>query len=166
MEIQEQKQGSGKGLSVNTHRSRLMSLKEEKKDESEDTISSEEAIPMVYRERKVWIREVEGALDGKGLRKEIVRRKAEYEGGGEVKSLTWISRASESNRTRRPLEKKRSLNIQSPSWRGVNPPSPCLSLMKERRPMGATSQPNDESSYHLCAHCARHSVRHLLWLRG
>ena len=58
-----------------------------------------------------WIREVEGALDGKGLRKEILRRKAEYEGGGEVKSLTWISRASEENGTGRSLGKKRSLNI-------------------------------------------------------
>ena len=43
-------------------------FKREKKKESEGTISSEEAIPMVYMERKVWIREVEGALDGKGLR--------------------------------------------------------------------------------------------------
>ena len=31
---------------------------------------------MVYMERKVWIRELEGALDGKGLRK-ILKRKAE-----------------------------------------------------------------------------------------
>ena len=30
-----------------------MSLKEKKKDESEDIISSEEAIPMVFMERKV-----------------------------------------------------------------------------------------------------------------
>ena len=37
---------------------------------------------MVYVERKVWIRELEGALDGKGLRK-ILKRKAEYEGWGE-----------------------------------------------------------------------------------
>ena len=50
-------------------------------------------------------------MDGKGLRKEILRRKAEYEGGGEVKSLTWISRASEENGTGRSLGKKRSLNI-------------------------------------------------------